>query len=90
MADFVVFLSRSSEKNIGMIQPKIREKIKAVLDVLKANPVPAKEYDLTKISGSDSNYRIRLGRYRILYTVNWNEKQVKVFDIDRKSDSTYK
>lgn len=90
MADFAVFLSRSSEKNLDRVEPKIRERIKAAIDELKINPVPAQKYDVTKISGSDSNYRIRIGRYRILYSVGWAEKQVKIYDIDRRSDSTYK
>ncbi len=90
MAEFVVLLSRSSEKNLGRIDAKIRRKIMLAIDELEANPAPAKKYDLTKISGSESNYRIRIGRYRILYSINWAEKQVKVYDIDRRSDSTYK
>ncbi len=90
MADFTVYLSRSSEKNLGEIQQKIRERIKGAIEELKTNPVPAQKYDVTKITGSESNYRIRIGRYRLLYSVGWNEKQIKIYDIGRRSDSTYK
>lgn len=59
------------------------------VDDLIENPVPNQKYDVTKLTGSESNYRIRIGRYRILYCVKWNEKEIKVFDIDQKKDHTY-
>ena len=90
MAGFGVFLSRTSEKNLDLLQPKIRERIKAALNEIESEPVPVQKYDVTKISGSESNYRIRIGHYRILYSVNWAMREIKVFDIDRRGDSTYK
>ncbi len=86
---FEVLVSNQAEKGLDNAEPKMRVRLLELLDELKTNPVPAAKYDVTKISGSDSNYRVRLGRYRVLYYVGWKEKQVKVYDIDRKKDRTY-
>ena len=86
---FEVVVSHKAEKGLDNAEPKMQARIFELVDELKTNPVPADKYDGTKISGSDSNYRVRLGRYRVLYYVGWNEKQVKVYDIDRKKDRTY-
>ena len=64
-------------------------RMKEAIELLKNNPVPTQYFDVTKISGSSSNYRIRIGQYRILYIVLWQEKIIKVFDIDRRDENTY-
>ena len=90
LAEFKVILSNNAEKGLRNAQSKPRERLKEALDILKTNPVPTQLFDVTKISGSSSNYRIRIGRYRILYVVLWLDKIVKVFDIDKRDDSTYR
>lgn len=68
----------------------MKERLRQALDTLGENPVPVKQLDVTKLSGSESNYRIRIGSYRILYSVQWTEKKLWVFDIDKRKDRTYK
>ena len=89
MAEFKVFLSNNAEKGLRDAQPKPRMRMKEAIELLKTNPVPTQYFDVTKISGSSSNYRIRIGQYRILYIVLWQEKIIKVFDIDRRDENTY-
>ena len=73
-----------------MLDSKIKQKIKLLLSVLSSNPWPAQYYDLTKLSGVEHCFRIRIGVYRFCYHVDINTKQVTVYRFERKSDSTYK
>lgn len=89
LSQFLVILSNKAEKGLKNSKSKIYPRLKEALDELEVNPIQKEKFDVTKISGSVSNYRIRIGKYRILYSINWEEKQIKVFDIDKRSDSTY-
>lgn len=90
VASFRVLLSHKAEKNYENSEPKIKSRLTDLIDELEENPVPSKTHDVTKVSGSESNYRVRIINYRILYSVNWEQKEVKIFDIDRRKGRTYK
>ena len=87
---FEVFLSREAEKALKGLDKKISLKIKEALLQLKITPLPFKEYDLKKIAGSENIYRIRISRYRIIYSVGWETKIVNVLRIARRDDKTYR
>ena len=90
MPDFEVLLSNKAEKGLSKADYKIKSRLIEVLDTLETDPVPSKKFDVTKLSGSKSNYRIKIIPYRILYSINWESKQINVYDIDRRKDRTYK
>jgi len=50
--------SHKAEKFLKNCEPKIKERIRQTLDVVRENPLPAKEFDFKKISGEDETYRI--------------------------------
>ena len=90
MTEFEVFLSNNAEKGLAKSDSFIKKRMHEALDELETNPVPIQKFDVTKLSGSESNYRIRIGQYRMLYSIKWNEKQIQVFDINKRKDRTYK
>jgi len=87
---FNVILSNKAEKGLVKSDPKIKPKLMQAIDELETNPVPSDNYNVTKVTGSRSNYRIKIIPYRILYTIVWEIKEIRVYDIDRKKDRTYK
>lgn len=87
---FEIRFSNKSEKFIKKCDEKIKQRLKEMFLRLQEAPVPAKEYDLKKISGKDDTYRIRLSRYRVTYSVFWEEKIIRVLFIERRHESTYK
>ncbi|MFA5796505.1 MAG: type II toxin-antitoxin system RelE/ParE family toxin [Candidatus Woesearchaeota archaeon] len=62
-----------------------KDVIKRILDkideTLKENPVPA---DAKYIIGEHGVYRIRIGDYRALYRINYQEKKIVVFKLDKR------
>lgn len=59
---------------------KINEKITS----LRHNPRPD---GCKKLSGNSGNYRIRYGKYRIIYTIEEEEILVLIVKVDMRKDS---
>ena len=90
MSTYTVELTHKADKQFTKLEPEMKTRIQEAIDALHENPAPINQFDVTKITGSLSDYRIRIGDYRIQYTVNWKEKHVSVYDVDRKKDRSYK
>ena len=71
---FEVFYAKSVQKDIKNIDSKTKEKIKKSIEKLKDFP------NITNIKSLKSHpladYRLRVGDYRILFDVDWENKKV--------------
>jgi len=85
---FEVNAKKSVLKVTSRLDPKRKEKLKDVLTTLKDNPVPVRIYDVAKLKGYDSIYRIRIGSLRLVYEVSWSDKQITIHKIDER-ESVY-
>ncbi len=65
---------RKCDKNLCV---RIIEKI----ELLKTNPVP---HNAVRVVGEERTFRIRIGSYRVLYEVKWNEKVILIVNIDKR------
>jgi mRNA interferase RelE/StbE len=70
---YQVILKRSVEKELDALQANIRNRISKRLLALEENPRPS---GIKRLQGEES-YRLRIGDYRILYTID--DKVQKVF-----------
>ncbi|KYK31674.1 MAG: hypothetical protein AYK19_16525 [Theionarchaea archaeon DG-70-1] len=66
-----------------MIQTRINE---AILEI-KENPF---HKGTVKIESYSNIRRKRLGKYRILYTIDSEKKEVLIVKIERRSETTYR
>ena len=87
---FRVFIGKKVNKTIQELDEKMKNKVKQVCEILAINPWPAKDFDLSKIEGIEDCFRIRIGKNRICYQVNTNLKEVTIYKIELKSETTYK
>lgn len=87
---FEIRFNNQPKKFIKKSDEKLKFRLRSLFKVLEFEPVPAREFDLKKISGLKEIYRIRLGKHRIEYFVSWEEKQINVLFIKRRKESTYK
>jgi len=76
---FEIYLSRQAKKFLEKLDEDTRERIKEKLRLLADNPfaLPYK-----KIKGRENTYRIRVGDYRIIYSVRGYE--VRILKIDKR------
>jgi len=79
---YQVILKRSAEKELDALQAKTRNRIIKHLLALEENPRPS---GIKKLQGQES-YRLRVGDYRVLYTVNDKIKQVVILAVGHRRE----
>jgi len=87
---FSIHLSNNALKYLKKAEPKLRQRVHELIRMLRQEPVPAKHYDVVKISGADGYYRIRLSSHRIQYFIDWSNKQIEILDVERRDENTYR
>jgi len=84
--NFEINIKDQSFKFISSLQMKDRERLKEAMLVLKEDPVPIKSLDITKLKGEKNKYRIRKGKFRIVYEVIWEQKLILIHRVDFRGD----
>ncbi|MGQ4915737.1 MAG: type II toxin-antitoxin system RelE family toxin [Candidatus Asgardarchaeia archaeon] len=83
---FTLIFSKKASNFIRTLDKGYREKLKEIFEIIQVSPF---SYPYKKIKGEENLYRIHVGRFRILYRVNQDEKKIEVLKIDKRS-SVYK
>ena len=83
---FEIKLDKQAENFLAKCENEIFGRISEKLEVLSQNPVP---HDAKRVLGYElPTFRIRIGKYRALYRVNYEEKRIIVVKIDKR-DKVY-
>jgi mRNA-degrading endonuclease RelE of RelBE toxin-antitoxin system len=77
---------RKIDKFLAKLDGDIRRKIFETLEKIKAGNFS--NLNLKKLQGSADAYRVRVGRIRIKFFMNAND--IKINEIDFRSDTTYR
>lgn len=85
MKKYQVSIDKRVLKSFRKIPGKHARQIQEALERLKVNPHPQ---DSRKLQVSDG-YRVTVGEYRILYTIQEDEATVVVYLITRRNDFSY-
>jgi mRNA interferase RelE/StbE len=82
MAEYKVYFKESVEKDLSAIPKKDLLKILGRIEALSKDPRP---HGHEKLTGQD-RYRVRQGRYRIVYSIQDNELTVWVVKVGHRKD----
>jgi mRNA interferase RelE/StbE len=83
VAQYSVRIKTSAIKEIEAISPKReRQRIVRRIQALGGDPRPA---GCRKLAGTEERYRVRQGRYRIVYQVDDAEQVVEIFKVGHRS-----
>ena len=82
MAVYKIFFKKSVQKDFNAIPKKDLKKILSRIEALAENPRPP---GCEKLTGQQ-RYRLRQGRYRILYSIQDNELTVWVVKVGHRKD----
>ncbi len=82
MAGYKIHFKVSVEKDLRQIPQREIKKILQRIDSLTTNPRPLGSEKLT----GQERYRVRQGRYRILYSIQDNELTIWVVKISHRKD----
>jgi mRNA interferase RelE/StbE len=80
-----ILLDGKAEKQLDALQFKDFERISEAVARLKENPRPGR---VEKLKGRI--YRIRSGRYRVIYTILDDEKLILIHEVVLRREDTYK
>lgn len=84
---FEINIKDKSLKFISSLQKHDRERLKEAILVLKEDPIPIKSLDITKLKGEKNKYRIRKGKFRIVYEVIWEQKLILIHRVDFRGNA---
>lgn len=84
MADYKILVSKRAEHGLDRIRDNnTLKRIVRKIDELARDPRPS---GVRKIVGSDIDYRIRMGDYRIVYQINDAQKVVEIRGIGHRKE----
>ena len=83
MASYEIEISRSAEKQLRKLPRKDQERIVQAILPLAEDPFPRGS---RKLSGYDDVFRIRIGRYRLLYSVSSRKLVVIILKVGHRRD----
>jgi len=73
---FKIKIKRGAVKSLERLPEHYRLKVLEILEKLKTNPIPYRDYDVKKLKGFEDTFRIRIGDIRVVYTINWGFKTI--------------
>ncbi len=79
---YQVIIKRSAEKELDALPANLHERIVKRLLALEENPRPS---GIKKLQGQES-YRLRVGDYRALYTIDDKTKKVVVLSVGHRRE----
>jgi len=82
MAEYEVTLASSAEREIKALPKSVQGRVERMIDSLRSNPRPR---GAIKLKGREDIYRIRVGDYRIIYTIKDKKRLVDVSYVRHRS-----
>lgn len=76
-------ISSQAEKTLRKLPPDITKRLSKAIDKLSKDPFPSGSL---KLVGSEADYRIRVGDYRIIYQIRESALIVFVIRIGHRKD----
>ena len=86
---FELHISKEVKKFLGKRDKKFIERVNNVFARLRENPYNHPELDVKKLVNMENDYRVRVGKYRFLYTVVESKILIFVYRADSRG-SIYK
>jgi len=86
---FRVFFTSRADKELSKLPLGLKQKIYEEIKILSENPFLHPQ--IKKIEGTKFGYRLRFGRWRILFALFSKEKRIEIVDIFlKKGKENYK
>lgn len=83
MSGYELRITTSAAKSL-MKLPRVEQKrIRSAIEALTADPRP---HGVTKLSGTNDSYRVRVGNYRIVYTIDDGELIIVVVRVGHRKE----
>ena len=78
MPEYSIRFKSSAEKQLGKLEKSLARRILAAIEALADNPRPS---GCRKLRGETNLWRVRVGDYRVVYSVHDSARLVRVFAV---------
>jgi mRNA interferase RelE/StbE len=82
MPRYEIVFARSARKELQSLSPTLVERILGKIEILASNPRPS---GYKKLRGHSSLWRIRVGEYRVIYSIDDNNLVVDISVVRHRS-----
>ena len=79
-----VLLEAAAERSLRRLDASMFRRVVAALRILADNPRPA---GCRKLTGSDRDWRVRVGDYRVVYEIDDESREVRVMRIRHRREA---
>ncbi len=79
---FEISYSRHSNKVLQTLDKHLAERILEKIKLLQHYPI---SHDTKRIEGQQRKFRLRVGKYRVLYEIDWDNGLIIIENIDKRS-----
>lgn len=76
--------ARSASKDLERLPAQV---VQDVVEAIRALPLAPRPPGVAKVKGEESMYRIRVGRFRVIYEVADRERRVVVLHVRHRKDA---
>ena len=83
MTSFEIRWKTSAKKELKKLEPSVIEKIITAVEKLLETPYPQ---GVRKIQGAEHTYRIRIGDYRVIYSIYANVLLIEIIKIGHRKE----
>lgn len=86
---YKVLIDERVEKDLEKVPKYVVDKFLKLLDEFEKNPIrPRSGFDVKPMEGYPGNtYRLRIGKYRVLYSVDHEDKKVRITTVQHRGDA---
>ena len=84
MSEYSITFARSARRELEALDAKIISRIISHIEALAANPRPAR---CRKLAGEINLWRIRVGDYRVIYSINDHDRIIDIIHIRHRSEA---
>jgi mRNA interferase RelE/StbE len=67
VAEYAVVFARSARRDLELLEARVARRVIARIEALASNPRPP---GCVKLRGADDLWRIRVGEYRVIYSID--------------------
>jgi len=78
-----ILLTKQVEKQINALPQQVASRIEQHIEALHTDPRPS---GVKKLKGQTRTYRVRVGNWRIIYTIDDSAQEIMLLTIDDRKD----
>jgi len=78
-----LLITRQVEKQLDALPQQVAGRVEQRIETLHADPRP---FGFKKLKGYTDTYRVRVGNYRIIYSIDDRSQTVTLLTIDNRKD----